>query len=81
MSLMDKVVNISSKHKIPAPHSKRKAQEIIHSIAEDGSNVSYTKHAVERMSRGFTYNDMLTILRDGIIREEPRYNEEKRCWA
>jgi hypothetical protein len=81
MSLMNKVVNIKDKQKIPPPHDIREAQKIINKLAENGDNVSYSFHAREQMVRGFTYNDMLTILRDGVVREAPRYNEKKRSWA
>jgi len=79
---MVNVIKIDKKIKKPAPHDKRKAQEIINKSAEDSGNVIYTVHAKEQMAkRGFVFNDVLTILRDGIIRQEPRYNEEKHSWA
>lgn len=61
---------------------KRKATGIINKLAEDGNNVKYSVHAKERLvERGFTYNDMLTILRDGVVREEPQYDEDKQSWT
>lgn len=78
---MSKVISLHKKAKRPVSHDKRKAQEIINNIAENPDNVSYSAHAREQMRRGFTYNDMLTVLREGIIREEPRYSEEKRSWT
>ncbi len=81
MSLMADVIRIEKKLKKPAPHDKRKAQEIINKAAEDSGNVIYTIHAKKQMAkRGFILNDVLTILRDGIIRKEPRYDVEKRSW-
>lgn len=71
----------TKKCKRPEPHDVRKAQQIINKLSENGDNVSYSSHAREQMVRGFTYNDVLTILRDGVIREEARYNEDKRSWT
>lgn len=80
---MGKVTQIQKHHKKPQAHSKREAQEIIHKLAEeDSANIFYTQHVKDQMiSRGFTYNDILMILKEGIIRIEPRYNEKKRLWA
>jgi len=80
---MEKVTDLKNHAKKPQPQSKRDAQEIIHQLAEkDSGNIYYTRHVKEQMlERGFTYNDILTILREGVIKIEPRYNEKKRLWA
>lgn len=78
---MTNVIEITKSSKRPIAHDERKAQKIINEIAENSDNVNYSIHARERMiSRGFTYNDVLTILRDGVVRKKPRYNKEKRSW-
>lgn len=63
----------------PSPLSKRDAQDVIQKLAEDTGNIRITSHANERIDqRGFVFNDVLTILRNGIIHEEPRF--EKHNW-
>lgn len=51
---------------------KRDAQEKINKLAIDSSNVAISTHAIERMSqRDFMRTDILDILKNGIIAEEP----------
>jgi hypothetical protein len=65
-----KVVSISAT--IPSGRlSKRDAQKLINELAKNSSNVAYSPHAKEQMVRGFSYPGMLTILREGIIADEP----------
>lgn len=74
-------MNISKRLPIPEPHSKRKAQSIINDLSKDSANIGITTHCSERMlERGFLYNDVITILQEGVVLQEPRFDENKRSW-
>ena len=63
------------------PISKREAQTTINTLARDSYNVFIPplEHAEQRKDyRDFTDSDIIEILRDGIIREDPRW--EKGEW-
>jgi hypothetical protein len=52
------------------------AQDKIHALAEDSKNIHYTHHARLRLrERSFSIRDAETILRKGIIIDEPRRGE------
>lgn len=52
--------------------SKRTIQEKINKLANDSSNVAFSLHARERMlERDFTTKDVLDILKEGVITEDP----------
>ena len=74
-----KIVPITS-NKPNARLARREAQRLINELAKDSSNVRYSRHAKERMIRGFTYNSMLTILREGFIVDEPEKRKGRWCY-
>lgn len=63
---------------MPRKLSSQDAQEIIRLKSQDTSNIIFTFHAQERMEeRGFSSKDVITVLRDGYVDEEPTFNREK----
>ena len=56
--------------------SKRSVQYKINKLSTNSSNVVLSTHARERMSeRNFTITDVLEILSEGIIMEDPKKRE------
>ena len=69
----DKAKTIESK---APPLSKREAQTKINEIAKESSAIFYGTHgAGQKNIRDFTLSDIVEILRDGIIREDPRLGQ------
>lgn len=80
--MTNKVIQFTQKAKKPskkikpAPLDGRAAQSLINTLASDSFNVFIPngQHGEERMmGRDFTLPDIIEILREGIIREEPRW--------
>ncbi|MBP9999423.1 MAG: DUF4258 domain-containing protein [Proteobacteria bacterium] len=50
----------------------------IREIAMDSDNIIITNHTIERMQeRDFSMRDLLELLRNGYVDQEPEYNAEK----
>lgn len=64
--------------KFNRPLSPIEATNKIREIAQDSANVAITFHTMERMEeRGFSNRDLIELLRNGYVDEEPEYNAEK----
>ncbi len=63
--------------KFQKPLSPTDATNKIREIAMDSGNVAITDHTIERMQeRDFSMRDLLELLRNGYVDDEPEYNAE-----
>ena len=68
---------IDMKTKVQKPLSPTDATNKIREIAMDSGNVAITDHTIERMQeRDFSMRDLLELLRNGYVDDEPEYNAE-----
>jgi len=64
-------------HFIPKINAEQ-AEKTIHEIAVNPINIILTDHAKERMEeRDFSISDLLYVLRDGYVDEEPLIDQDK----
>lgn len=64
--------------KFESPLSPVEATNKIREIAMKSENVMVTTHTIERMEeRDFSMRDLLELLRNGYVDEQPQYNAEK----
>jgi hypothetical protein len=60
----------------------RTATYFINGVAKDTSNIIISTHAVERLKeRDFLFEDVIDILRDGVVMEEARKEEKTGNWS
>jgi hypothetical protein len=58
------------------------AEADIHERATDSSNLIWTDHARNRMEeRGITIHDAVRVLRDGLIKGQPRPGKKEGQWV
>lgn len=64
--------------KFEKPLEPLEATNKIREIAQDSAHIAVTNHTIERMEeRGFTMRDLLELLRNGYVDDEPEYNADK----